>query len=146
MRADPVRPSPPRWLGPAVIALALAAFVSQTLSLSAQRLQPRYDEVHYVALARDYQRMGGDAAAIACYFQGRCSDDNRYPLFELVLEPFAHDAPSFYADAKLVTLGTALLVFLLAYLLVRRASARSRRRWRWRCWRCCRPSPRSPAA
>jgi hypothetical protein len=120
MSIAPEHPRVPRWFAPALIALALAALVAQTLSLSALRLQPRYDEVHYVALARDYQRLGGDLAAIGCYFHGRCRDDNRYPLFELLLEPFAHDAPTFYADAKLVTLGTALLLFLTIYLLARR--------------------------
>jgi 4-amino-4-deoxy-L-arabinose transferase-like glycosyltransferase len=104
----------------ALVGLALAAFVAQDLALSAARLQPRYDEVHYVSLARDYARMGGAAAAVRCYFQGRCRDDNRYPLYDLVLQPFAHDAPSFYADAKLVTLGTGLLLFAVVGLVSRR--------------------------
>ncbi len=105
--------------------LALAAFVAQVLHLGALRLQPRYDEVHYLSVARDYHRMGGVAATIGCHFAGLCPEDNRYPIFEFLLQGLARDAPAFYADAKLLTLGTALLIFAAAFGLAwRRFSLR----------------------
>lgn len=118
-----------RALAVGLIALALAAFVAQVLHLGALRLQPRYDEVHYLSVARDYHRMGGVAATIGCHFAGLCPEDNRYPIFEFVLQGFARDAPGFYADAKLVTLGTALLLFVVSFGLA------------WRCF-----SPRHAVA
>ena len=101
----------------ALIALAVAAFSAQQLSLSALRRQPRYDEVSYLALAREYSRLGGATGAIRCYVDGRCHEDNRFPAYLLALQAFAHDAPGFYADAKLLTLGIALLLMALAGVL-----------------------------
>ncbi len=109
-----------RALAVGLIVLALAAFVAQVFHLGWLRLQPRYDEVHYLSVARDYHRMGGVAAAIGCHFAGLCQEDNRYPIFEFLLQGFARDAPAFYADAKLVTLGTALLLFVVSFWLARR--------------------------
>jgi len=97
-----------------LIAIAVAAFAAQQLSLSALRRQPRYDEVSYLALAREYQRLGGATGTIRCHVEGRCHEDNRYPAYLLVLQAFAHDAPGFYADAKLLSLGIALALMLLA--------------------------------
>jgi hypothetical protein len=104
-----------------VLMLAAGAYMAQALSLSAARQQPRYDEVHYLSLTRDYHRMGGVLPVIACHFQGQCLEDNRNPLYELVLQRFAHDDPRFFADAKLVTIGTALLLMAVSFLLARRA-------------------------
>jgi hypothetical protein len=78
-----------------LIALAVAAFAAQQLSLSALRLQPRYDEVSYLAVARDYQRVGGAAGVIRCHVEGRCREDNRSPAYMLVLQAFAYDTPGF---------------------------------------------------
>jgi 4-amino-4-deoxy-L-arabinose transferase-like glycosyltransferase len=100
-----------------LIALAVVAFSAQQLSLSALRRQPRYDEVSYLSLAREYQRLGGATSAIGCYVDGRCHEDNRFPAYLLALQAFAHDAPGFYADAKLLTLGIALLLMALAGVL-----------------------------
>ena len=100
-----------------LIALAVAAFAAQQLSLSALRLQPRYDEVSYLAVARDYQRVGGAAGVIRCHIEGRCREDNRSPAYMLVLQAFAYDAPGFYADAKLLSLAIALSLMALAGLL-----------------------------
>jgi 4-amino-4-deoxy-L-arabinose transferase-like glycosyltransferase len=108
-----------------LIALCLAAVTAQTLGLGALRLQPRYDEVHYIAVARDYQRLGGVAGAVACHLEGRCLEDNRPPLYEFLLTLFAHDAPSFYAEAKLITLATTFLLFAIIFAITwRRFSPR----------------------
>jgi len=72
--AEPARERRVRTLfSGALILVALLAFTAQQLSLSAGRLQPRYDEVHHVALARDYARHGADAISVLTdekYFQG----------------------------------------------------------------------------
>jgi hypothetical protein len=111
---------PRRLVAPALCALAVAAFAAQVFTVSAQRRQPRYDEGQYVALARDYAREGGIAATVACHLEGRCVHDNRHPLFQFLLVPFAHDGPSFYADAKLLTFATALALLAVAFLWARR--------------------------
>ncbi|MCC6750028.1 MAG: glycosyltransferase family 39 protein [Deltaproteobacteria bacterium] len=108
---------------PILLGLGLLAMTAQTFSVSATRLQPRYDEVHYLSLPRDYQREGGLLGAVRCHLEGRCRDANRNPLFQLVLLPFTHDAPVFYADAKLVTFGTALLLALAIFLVSARRFA-----------------------
>jgi 4-amino-4-deoxy-L-arabinose transferase-like glycosyltransferase len=114
-----------RALAVGLTLLALAAFVAQVLHLGSLRLQPRYDEVHYLSIARDYHRMGGVAAVIRCHLAGLCQEDNRYPVFELLLQGFARDAPGFYADAKLLTIGTSLLLFAVLFGLAwRRFSPR----------------------
>jgi hypothetical protein len=103
-----------------ILVLSVAALVSQTLAISATKLQPRYDEVAYIAIARSYQRLGGVVGTVRCHLQGLCQEDNRSPLFEIVLQTIASDDTGFYAVAKLVTLGTTLLLGLLGAFLARR--------------------------
>jgi hypothetical protein len=105
----------------ALVALAVAAFTAETLSLGAFRHQPRYDEVSYLHLARDYHRMGGAPEVIRCHLNGLCREDNRSPTFALVLQAFADDRPEFFADAKLITFATALLLLATVGLLTWRA-------------------------
>jgi hypothetical protein len=107
-----VSTEPNRLAALALVVLALAAMAAQPLQMSASRLQPRNDEVDYIAVARDYHRMGGTVAVVRCHLDGRCLEDNRSPAYELALQAFAHDGPGFYADAKLITVATALLLGL----------------------------------
>jgi hypothetical protein len=108
---------PPRSVALALVVLAVAAFTAGTLSLGAWRHQPRYDEVSYLQVARDYHRMGGVAEVVRCHFDGLCREDNRFPTYVLLLQAFAQDGPEFFADAKLITLATALLLFAAVGLL-----------------------------
>jgi hypothetical protein len=103
-----------------LVALALLGFAGDVLMRSSTQLAPRYDEVAYLALARDYAHEGGIVATIQCHLQGRCKEDNRPPLFELMLEAVADDTPAMFARAKLVTFGTALLLLALVFAMVRR--------------------------
>ena len=105
--------------------LAVAAFAAATLSLGAFRRQPRYDEVSYLQLARDYHRMGGAPEVVHCHLNGLCREDNRFPSFALLLQAFAHDRPQIFDDAKLITLATALLLLAAAGLLTWRAFGRA---------------------
>jgi hypothetical protein len=110
-RSTPSPPRPPRpGIGAALVVLAIAAFTAQTLYLGAWRHQPRYDEVSYLQVARDYHRMGGVVEVVRCHLDGLCREDNRFPTYVLLLQAFAHDGPGFFADAKLITLATALLL------------------------------------
>lgn len=105
----------------ALVVLAVAAFTAQTLSLGAWRHQPRYDEVSYIQVARDYHRMGGVIEVVRCHLDGLCREDNRFPTFVLLMQAFAHDGPAFFADAKLITLATALLLLAAVGLLAWRS-------------------------
>ena len=105
----------------ALVVLAVVAFAAATLSLGGFRRQPRYDEVSYLQLARDYHRMGGAPEVVRCHLNGLCREDNRFPTFALLLQAFAHDRPEFFADAKLITFATALLLLATVGLLTGRA-------------------------
>jgi hypothetical protein len=91
------------------------------MRISATHLRPRYDEVAYLALARDYARAGGVAATIRCHLEGLCREDNRPPLFEFLLLGVVDDAPASFAKAKLVTLATTLLLLAVVWFAVRRS-------------------------
>ena len=91
------------------------------MRLGAWRHQPRYDEVSYIQVARDYHRMGGVIEVVRCHLDGLCREDNRFPTFVLLLQAFAHDGPAFFADAKLITLATALLLLAAVGLLAWRS-------------------------
>ncbi len=104
-----------------LVALAVAMLVVQTLRTSAGRLYPRYDEVSYLALGRAMAHEGGLRAQVGCYLAARCKEDNRPPLYQLLLAPFVDDTPGAFARAKLVELVMALLLVATVGLMVRRA-------------------------
>ncbi len=104
-----------------LVALGVAMLVAQTLRISATRLYPRYDEVNYLALGRALAHEGGLRAQVGCYLEARCKEDNRPPLYQMILAPFFDDTPSDFARAKLVELGMALLLVATVLLAVRRA-------------------------
>ena len=93
-----------------LVALAVAALVAQVLQASAEKLYPKYDEVKYLAIARDFAREGGTVPVIRCYAEGRCLDAIRPPFYQLFLAPVVSDEPRAFADAKLVELAMELHV------------------------------------
>lgn len=109
-----------RWPSVLLVALALLGFSADVMKRSERQLYPRYDEVAYLALARDYARAGGVGATIRCHLEARCREDNRPPLYEFLLLGVVDDAPASFANAKLVTLGTTLFLFAVVWLGVRR--------------------------
>ena len=104
-----------------LIALAVAMLVAQTLQTSAIRTYPRYDEVSYLALGRAMAHEGGLGAQVGCYLAARCKEDNRPPLYQLLLAPFLDDTPGDFARAKLVELVMALLLVATVGVVARRA-------------------------
>jgi len=104
-----------------LIALAVAMLVAETLRESAARRWPQYDEVSYLALGRALAHEGGTGAQVRCYLDARCKEDNRPPLYQMVLAPFVDDTPGAFARAKLVELGMALLLVVTVAVVVRRA-------------------------
>jgi 4-amino-4-deoxy-L-arabinose transferase-like glycosyltransferase len=109
-----------RWGSFALLALALLGFSADVLDRSAHQLSPRYDEVSYLALARDYAHEGGFVPTIRCHLEARCKEDNRPPLYELMIAAVIDDSPAAYARAKLVSYGTALLLLAMVFVVVRR--------------------------
>lgn len=107
-----------------IFVLTIAAFSARTFSLSASRLQPRWDEVGYIALSRDYARAGGVAATIGCHLEGRCLESNRHPLFQLLLVPAMDDSAASFARGKLITFFTGLLLIAVVTALAWRAFGR----------------------
>ena len=103
-----------------LIALAVAAMVAQILRTSAERLYPRYDEVAYLALSRDFAHEGGPAAIVRCHLEGRCTEANRPPLYQFFLAPVVGDEPRDFANIKLVQHGMALLMVAMVLLVASR--------------------------
>ena len=103
-----------------LVALAVATLGAQVLQMSAERLSPRYDEVRYVAISRDFAREGGVARVIRCYWEGRCKEGNRPPLYQFFIAPIITDEPHAFADAKLVQHATALLLIAVVGLIAAR--------------------------
>ncbi len=104
-----------------LIAVAVLGLGAETLRLSSTRLYPRYDEVSYLALARDFAREGGIAATVRCYLDGRCREDSRPPLYQFLLASVADDSPRFFADAKLIHGVTVLVLLAVVAFALRRS-------------------------
>jgi 4-amino-4-deoxy-L-arabinose transferase-like glycosyltransferase len=111
----------PRGAAVLLVAIAALGLVAESFRLSGTRLYPRYDEVAYMALARDFAREGGTVGTIRCYLEGRCREDNRPPLYQFLLAPAADDSPRFFADAKLINAAITLLLLAVVWLAVRRS-------------------------
>ena len=107
-----------------LVALAVAALVAQILQASAAKLYPKYDEVKYLAMARDFAREGGTIPVIRCYAEGRCLDAIRPPFYQLFLAPVVSDEPRAFADAKLVELAMALMFVAVVGLIAARVFSR----------------------
>jgi 4-amino-4-deoxy-L-arabinose transferase-like glycosyltransferase len=104
-----------------LVVLALLGFSAEVMQRSATHLRPRYDEVAYLALARDYARAGGVAATIRCHLEARCREDNRPPLFQFLLMGVVDDSPASFAKAKLLTFATTLFLFAVVWFALRRS-------------------------
>jgi hypothetical protein len=104
----------------ALVALAVASVSAQILQASADKLYPKYDEVKYLAMARDYAHEGGTLPTLRCYAAGRCTDAIRPPFYQLFLAPVVDDEPHAFARAKLVEYGMALLFIATVGLIAAR--------------------------
>ena len=102
-----------------LIAAAVLAFTAEVFSRSSEHQYPKWDEVSYIALARDYARLGGVTDTLGCYLEERCQESNRHPLYLLLLQLGASDGPEFYPLAKLLTYGSTLILLLIVFLWVR---------------------------
>lgn len=100
----------------AVLLLLLAALAARSLSLSRSHYVPIYDEVSYLDQARDFARRG-EAGVVACYLRGECREDNRNPLYAMLVAPLMKDVPTDFPRAKLATLACALALALAVYAL-----------------------------
>jgi 4-amino-4-deoxy-L-arabinose transferase-like glycosyltransferase len=103
-----------------LVGLAVAALSAQILQASADKLYPKYDEVKYLAIARDYAREGGTLPVIRCYAEGRCLDAIRPPFYQLFLAPVVDEEPHAFARAKLVEHAMALLFIAVVGLVAAR--------------------------
>ena len=95
-----------------LLGLALSA---RALALSRRHLVPIFDEVAYLDQARGFARLGGAAAVVQCYWQGRCREDNRHPLYGLLISPAIRVRAGDFAKAKLATLACAWVLIGAAF-------------------------------
>jgi hypothetical protein len=103
-----------------LVAAAVVALSAQILQASADKLYPKYDEVKYLAIARDYAHEGGTLPVIRCYAEGRCTDAIRPPFYQLFLAPVVDDEPGAFARLKLVEHAIALLFIAVVGLIAAR--------------------------
>lgn len=103
-----------------LVVLSVAALGAEVLQMSAARLSPRYDEVRYLAISRDFAHEGGVARVVRCYWEGRCKEGNRPPLYQFFIAPIVSDEPHAFADAKLVEHAMALLLIAVVGLVAAR--------------------------
>lgn len=119
--------------------LLLSVLAGRSLKLSAQHPFPVFDEVAYLDLARDFASRGGAAAAVSCYVRGECREDNRHPLYPMLLADALGRPPADFARAKLLSLGIAAIfcaaMFAGAFAVGGEAAA----------WLCFAASALSPA-
>jgi hypothetical protein len=121
-----LRPMVPRetrqnqWICVGLLVLACAVFCARVLVTATERRQPVWDEVDYLAVAREYAGHGGTVATIQCYAAGQCRNDTRDPLYILLLAPAASDGAEFFETARFLTFGTALLLLASSFLTTRR--------------------------
>ena len=101
-RLGPMTATARRPFAIVLIALAVAAFAAQQLSLSALRRQPRYDEVSYSRGRARLSTGRGRGRRDPLPHRRPVPRGQPVPAYLLVLQAFAHDAPGFYADAKLL--------------------------------------------
>jgi len=106
------------WL--VIPALAALILTADALQVSTTRLYPNYDEISYLALGRQFAREGGLVATVRCYLEARCREDNRPPLYPMMLAPAVDDSPASFVRAKVVNFGTMLLLLAVVLLAVRR--------------------------
>jgi len=103
-----------------ILALVILIFSAEALKVSATRLYPNYDEIDYLALGRQVARNGGVAGTVRCYLEGRCLEDNRPPLYQLLLSPVLDESPGAFARAKLVSLVIGLGLIALVWAITRK--------------------------
>ena len=96
------------------------SLTARSLDLSRRHLIPFNDEVAYLDLARDFAERGGVLKTVRDYATGVCRDDKRHPLYLLLLTPLMQKDAQDFANAKLVTLSTALFLLGLVFFLARR--------------------------
>jgi hypothetical protein len=112
-------PAARRWVG-LLVALAVLLLAVESLKVSSFRLYPNYDEISYLALGRQVGRDGGAVGTVRCYLAGRCLEDNRPPLYQLLLSPIVDETPAAFARAKLFSLGLGIVLIALVFALARR--------------------------
>ena len=118
--------SPPRrWWAAVVVALALALVLAEALEVSTTRLYPGYDEISYLALGRQVARDGGVVGTVRCYLEGRCREDNRPPLYQLLLSSWVDDNPASFARGKVFGLVIGLSLIALVFGVTRRRMSSS---------------------
>ena len=103
-----------------ILALVILVFSAEALKVSATRLYPNYDEIDYLALGRQVARNGGVVGTVRCYLEGRCLEDNRPPLYQLLLSPVLDESPAAFARAKLFSLAIGLGLIALIWAITRR--------------------------
>jgi 4-amino-4-deoxy-L-arabinose transferase-like glycosyltransferase len=106
-----------------ILALVVLIFSAEALKVSATRLYPGYDEIDYLALGRQVARNGGVVGTVRCYLEGRCLEDNRPPLYQLLLSAVLDESPAAYARAKLFSLAIGLGLIALVWAITRRVMA-----------------------
>jgi dolichyl-phosphate-mannose-protein mannosyltransferase len=91
---------------------ACAGFYTRWADASRNHPVPIYDEVAYLDLARDFKDRGSAVRVVEDYFQGTIQEDNRHPLFPLILSRAMRYQPEDFAEAKMANLAVGLVLLV----------------------------------
>ncbi|MGZ6125597.1 MAG: glycosyltransferase family 39 protein [Myxococcales bacterium] len=104
--------------------LLLLGCVALFLALAGVRAwdhaDPYYDDVAYLARGNEAREAGGPVGVFKGLLAGTWRDDNRHPLYEMVLSTVAGRDRGYHARARMVTVGLGLLALLGWWRVVRK--------------------------
>jgi hypothetical protein len=107
------------WKVALVFLLILTGICFYLKSVNSSRSHPvaLYDEVAVLDLARDFNDRGSLIQVVKDYFHGQVREDNRHPLYPMILSGFIkHEAVDF-AKAKILNLAVGLMLILGVFFL-----------------------------
>jgi hypothetical protein len=107
------------WKVALVLLLFLTCVGFYLKSVNASRNHPvaLYDEVAVLDLARDFKDRGSLIQVVEDYLCGHVTEDNRHPLYPMVLSGFMKQVPGDFAEAKVLNLTVGLTLILGVFLL-----------------------------
>jgi len=104
-----------------LLLLTCIGFYLRSVNSSRTNLVAIYNEVAYLDLARDFKDRGSLVQVMKAYFLGEEKEDNRHPMYSMILSRFINYEAEDFAKAKLINLVVGLILILsmfsLSYLL-----------------------------
>jgi 4-amino-4-deoxy-L-arabinose transferase-like glycosyltransferase len=89
----------------------------KSINGSRRHLVPVFDEVANLDLARDFKDRGSPIQVVTDYFRGRIKEDNRHPLYPMILSGSMKYLPEDFTEAKMLNQLVGLALIVSAFIL-----------------------------